>query len=53
MKKSIIPTFNTYMKILMKLSKHGIIYSLKCDPKSISKVTFYVNLRVSPIDTKL
>ena len=38
-----------YLKILMKLSKHGISYSLKRDPRSISKITFYANLRVSPI----
>ena len=42
-----------YLKILIKLSKHGISYSLKCDPRSISKITFYANLRVSPIDTEL
>ena len=42
-----------YLKILMKLSKHGISYSLKRDPRSISKITFYANLRVSPIDTEL
>ena len=37
----------------MKLSKHGISYSLQHDPRSISKITFYANLRVSPIDTEL
>ena len=37
----------------MKLSKHGISYSLKRDPRSIPKITFYANLRVSPIDTEL
>ena len=42
-----------YLKILMKLSKHGISYSLKCDPRSISKITFYANLRVRSIDTEL
>ena len=42
-----------YLKILMKLSKHDISYSLKRDRKSISKITFYANLRVSPIDTEL
>ena len=42
-----------YLKILMKLSKHGISYSLQRDPRSISKITFYANLRVSPIDTEL
>ena len=42
-----------YMNILMKSSKHGINYSLKPDPRSISKITFYANLRVSPIDTEL
>ena len=41
------------LKNLMKLSKHGISYSLKCDPRSISKITFYANLRVRPIDTEL
>ena len=41
------------LKILMKLSKHGISYSLKRDPSSISKITFYANLSVSPIDIKL
>ena len=33
-----------YLKILVKLSKHGISYSLKCDPRSSSKITFYANL---------
>ena len=42
-----------YLKILMKLSKNSISYSLKHDPRSIPKITFYANLRVSPIDTKL
>jgi len=42
-----------YLKIPMKLSKHGISYSLQRDPRSISKITFYANLRVSPIDTEL
>ena len=31
----------------MKLSKHSISYSLKRDPRSISKITFYANLRVT------
>ena len=34
-----------YLKILMKLSKHDISYSLKRDPRSISKIIFYANLR--------
>ena len=42
-----------YLKILMKLSKHGISYSLKRDPRSISKITFYADLRVSPVGTEL
>ena len=42
-----------YLKISSKLSKHGLSYSLKRDPRSISKITFYANLRVSPIDTEL
>ena len=42
-----------YLKILMKLSKHGISYSLQRDSRLISKITFYANLRVSPIDTEL
>ena len=42
-----------YLNMLMKLSKHGISYSLKRDPRSISKITFYANLSVSPIDIKL
>ena len=37
----------------MKLSKHGISYSVKRDPRSISKITFYANLSFSPIDIKL
>ena len=41
-----------YLKILMKLSKHGISYSLRPDPRSISKITFYANLIVNPIDIK-
>ena len=41
------------LKILMKLSKHGISYSLIRDPRSLSKITFYANLRVSPIDRVL
>ena len=47
MKKVLSPH---YLKILMKLSKHGISYSLKRDPWSISKISFCANLRVSPID---
>ena len=39
-----------YLKILIKLSKHGISYSLKRDPRSISKITFYAILSVSPIE---
>ena len=42
-----------YLKILMKLSKHGISYSLKRDPRSMSKITFCANLSVSPINTEL
>ena len=42
-----------YLKILMKLIKHGISYNLKRDPSPISKITFYANLSVSPIDTEL
>ena len=41
------------MKISMKLSKHGISYSLKHDLRSISKITFYANLRASPTGTEL
>ena len=48
-----IVSFPHYLKILKKLSKHGINYSLKHDPRSISKITFYANLRVSHIGTKL
>ena len=47
MKKS---SFPHYLKILMKLSKHGISYSLQGDMRSISKITFYANLIVDPID---
>jgi hypothetical protein len=39
-----------YLKILIKLSKHGLSYSLKHDPKSISKITFFANSRVSPTE---
>ena len=47
MKKSIIPTlFGNFSQI----KQHGLSYSLKCDPWSISKITFCANLRVSPID---
>ena len=42
-----------YLKILSKLSKHGLSYSLKRDSRSISKITFFANRRVSSIDTKL
>ena len=42
-----------YLKILMKLSKHGISYSLKRNPRSISKITFCANLSVSSIDIEL
>ena len=41
-----------YLKILMKLSKHGVSYSLKRDPSPISKITFFANLSVSPIFKK-
>ena len=41
-----------YLKILMKLNKNGISYSLRRDPRSISKITFYANLIVNPIDIK-
>ena len=39
-----------YLKISMKLSKHGISYSLKRDLRLISKITFCANLSVCPID---
>ena len=42
-----------YLKILIKLSKHGISYSLKRDSRSISKITFNANLSVIPIYIKL
>ena len=42
-----------YLKILMKLSKHGISYSLKRDLRLISKITFCANLSVSPINIEL
>ena len=42
-----------YLKILSKLCKRGLSYSIKHDPKSNSKITFYANLRLSPIDTEL
>ena len=42
-----------YLKSLMKWSKHVISHSLKRDPRSISKITFYANLRVSPIGTEI
>ena len=35
-----------YLKIVIKLSKHGLSYSLKCDPRPISKITFCANLSV-------
>ena len=50
MKKSIIPH---YLKFLIKLNKHSHSNSLKRDLRSISKITFYANLIVSPIDTEL
>ena len=37
-------SFFHYHQILMKLSEHCISYSLKCDLRSISKITFYANL---------
>ena len=46
-------SFPHYLKNLMKLSKHGISYSLKCNPRSISEITFWANLSVSPIDIEL
>ena len=42
-----------YLKTLMKLGRHGISYSLKCNPRSISKISFCANLSVSPIDTDI
>ena len=41
-----------YLKMLMKLSKRGISYSLKRDLRSISKITFYGNWRVSSTNTE-
>ena len=41
-----------YLKISSKLSKHGLSYSLKRDPRSISKITFCANSSVNPIDTQ-
>ena len=46
-------SYTHYLKILIKLSKHGLSYSLKRDWRSISKITFYANWRVSPIDTEI
>ena len=46
-------SYQHYLTILIILSKHGLSYSLKCEPRSISKITFYANLSVSPIDTEL
>ena len=42
-----------YLESLMKLSEPGISYSLKRDPRSISEITFYANLRISPIGTEI
>ncbi len=42
-----------YLKMIIKLSTHGLSYSLKHDPRSIYKKPFYANLRVSPIHTEL
>ena len=36
MKNSNIPTL---LKFLIKLAKHGLSYSFKCGPRSISKIT--------------
>ena len=41
------------IKSIIKLAKDGLSYSLKRDSRSISKIIFYANLRVSPIDTEL
>ena len=35
-----------YLKIVIKLSKHGLSYSLKSNPRSISKITFCANSSV-------
>ena len=49
MKNSIIPTlsdnFNEIKQTLHQLQPQN-------DPRSLSKITFYANLRVSPIDTE-
>ena len=45
--------FPQCQKILIKLSKHGLSYSLKHNLRSISKITFYANWRVSPIDIEI
>ena len=42
-----------YLEIVIKLSKNGLSYSLKRDPKSISKITFLPIRVLSPIDTEL
>ena len=40
-----------YLKILMKLSKHGISYTLRHDPRSISKMPIWLlTLLISSID---
>ena len=44
-------SFSHYLKILMKSSKHGISYTLKRHPRSLSIITFYANLKVSPIQS--
>ena len=49
MKKKVL--FPHYLKILIKLSKHGLSNSFKRNPWSISKITFFANLRVT--DTEL
>ena len=35
-----VVSFPHYLKILFKSTKHGLSYSLKCDWKSIFKITF-------------
>ena len=39
-------SYQNYLKIVIKLSKHGLSYSLKCDPRSISKITLFADLSV-------
>ena len=50
--KSKILSSPHYLEILINLSKPGLSYSVKHDPSSISKITFYASLRVSPIDAE-